>query len=78
MAALLLLISLYQRAISPLLGDRCRFFPPCSEFTREALCRFGLLRGGWLAAGRLLRCHPLSSGGFDPVPGESPPTNDGS
>jgi putative membrane protein insertion efficiency factor len=63
-----LLIRLYQLGVSPLLGPRCRFYPSCSQYAHEALLRFGLIRGGALAARRLLRCHPWHPGGFDPVP----------
>lgn len=65
---LIALIGLYQRFISPLLGPRCRFSPSCSTYAMEALGRHGLWRGGWLSVGRLLRCHPCSAGGYDPVP----------
>ncbi|HUL19575.1 MAG TPA: membrane protein insertion efficiency factor YidD [Steroidobacteraceae bacterium] len=63
-----LLIRIYQWTVSPLLGPRCRFYPSCSQYAHEALLRFGLLRGGWLALKRLGRCHPWHAGGIDPVP----------
>ena len=62
------LIRLYQWTVSPLLGPRCRFYPSCSHYALGAIERFGVLRGGWLAARRLGRCHPWQPGGFDPVP----------
>jgi putative membrane protein insertion efficiency factor len=61
-------IRFYQRWISPLHAPTCRFRPTCSEYAVEALARFGLWRGGLMALGRLLRCHPLHPGGYDPVP----------
>jgi putative membrane protein insertion efficiency factor len=70
-----LLVSLlrgYKRWLSPLLGPRCRFTPTCSEYAMLAIERFGVVKGGWLAGRRVLRCHPLHPGGHDPVP---PPTN---
>jgi putative membrane protein insertion efficiency factor len=63
-----LLIRLYQWTVSPLLGPRCRFYPSCSEYAHEAIGRFGVVRGTWLALKRLLRCHPWHPGGLDPVP----------
>ena len=65
--AALLLIGTYRRFVSPLLPSACRFFPSCSEYGALAIERHGLLRGLRLAAVRLLRCHPLSRGGYDPV-----------
>ena len=65
---LALLIRGYQRAISPALPPSCRFTPSCSQYALEAVTRYGALRGTWLAARRLVRCHPFHPGGFDPVP----------
>lgn len=65
---LVLPIRLYQRWISPVLPHRCRFYPSCSEYAREAILRHGPLKGGWLALRRLLRCGPWHPGGYDPVP----------
>ena len=62
------LIGLYRAVLSPLLGPRCRFEPSCSCYASTAIARHGSLRGGWLAARRVLRCHPLAAGGLDPVP----------
>jgi len=60
-------IRVYQRAISPALGNRCRYYPSCSEYALQAIRSYGILRGLVLAAWRLLRCNPLSHGGFDYV-----------
>lgn len=64
------LIHVYQYTLSPLLGPRCRFHPSCSTYALEAIDRHGALYGSWLTLRRLLRCHPLNPGGFDPVPGQ--------
>jgi putative membrane protein insertion efficiency factor len=66
-AALTAPIRLYQRFISPLLPRRCKYEPTCSAYAVEAVRAFGPLRGGVLAAWRLLRCNPFSHGGHDPV-----------
>jgi putative membrane protein insertion efficiency factor len=58
----------YQRIASPLFPPACRFAPSCSEYARLALVEHGVARGLWLAAGRLLRCHPFHPGGWDPPP----------
>lgn len=65
---LLRLLKGYKRHISPALPPACRFMPTCSEYAVEAVERYGALRGGWLAARRVLRCNPLFPGGYDPVP----------
>jgi len=62
------LIRGYQLFISPLLGQRCRFYPTCSAYTLEAVEKYGVMRGLWLGAKRISRCHPFNPGGFDPVP----------
>jgi len=64
------LITGYRRFISPFLGPRCRFYPTCSAYAGEAVTRFGIVRGGWLALRRIVRCQPLCEGGIDPVPEE--------
>jgi putative membrane protein insertion efficiency factor len=61
----------YKRLLSPMLPAACRYVPTCSDFASEAIERHGALRGGWLALGRLLRCHPLAGAGYDPVPLDS-------
>jgi hypothetical protein len=66
--AVLWLIKFYQRAISPLFPPSCRFTPSCSQYSYEAIARFGLGEGSWLALKRILRCHPFHPGGHDPVP----------
>ena len=67
-ALLLALIGLYRQWISPLLGPRCRFIPSCSAYGLEAISRHGAWRGSWLTLKRLLRCHPFTPCGCDPVP----------
>ena len=63
------LLTVYRRFISPILGPRCRFYPSCSAYALEAVQVHGALRGSWLAARRLSRCHPFHPGGIDLVPG---------
>lgn len=62
------LIRAYQLILSPILPASCRFAPSCSAYAFEAVGRFGAIRGGWLAARRICRCHPWNDGGWDPVP----------
>ena len=65
---LLVLIKLYQRLIAPGLPAACRYYPSCSHYAATAIERYGAARGSWLAARRVLRCHPFHPGGIDPVP----------
>lgn len=64
------LIKSYQYLISPLLGPRCRFLPTCSHYSVEAISQHGVLLGLFYSVKRILRCHPFSAGGYDPVPTE--------
>lgn len=64
----ILFIKGYQRFISPLLGSNCRFNPTCSCYAHQAIERFGVIKGCWLASKRIVKCHPLNEGGDDPVP----------
>ncbi len=64
----LLLIRLYQKTISRALPPSCRFTPSCSHYGYEAIEKYGLMKGGWMAVKRVSRCHPLNPGGYDPVP----------
>ena len=61
-------IRLYKVLLSPLFAGSCRFVPSCADYTSEAIDRFGLVRGSWLGARRLCRCHPFGGHGLDPVP----------
>ncbi len=65
-AALIGCIWVYQRTLSPLLGNVCRFHPRCSRYMVEALQKYGLVRGLWKGTRRILRCHPWNPGGYDP------------
>jgi putative membrane protein insertion efficiency factor len=65
---LIQLVRLYRVAISPWLGANCRFDPTCSSYAIEALRTYGILKGSWLAAKRIGRCHPWGGSGYDPVP----------
>ncbi|MEO0085118.1 MAG: membrane protein insertion efficiency factor YidD [candidate division WOR-3 bacterium] len=62
------LVHTYRYTLGTVLPNSCRFHPTCSQYALEALGRHGAARGSWLALKRICRCHPLSAGGFDPVP----------
>lgn len=64
----LAVLRVYQVMVSPYLPPRCRFYPTCSRYAFEAIERYGVMRGGLMAVCRIVRCHPFSSGGYDPVP----------
>jgi uncharacterized protein len=61
------LIDIYKYLISPLLGNNCRFLPTCSEYTKDCILKFGLVKGCWLGLKRILKCHPWGKGGHDPI-----------
>lgn len=78
------LLRAYKWALSPLLPPACRYVPTCSDYAMEAVDRYGVFRGGFMALGRVLRCHPFVRGGYDPVvrfdnysvtPSAAPPAN---
>jgi putative membrane protein insertion efficiency factor len=62
------LIRFYQTFLSPLLGSNCRYYPTCSQYTYEAIAKYGVAKGGWMGVRRIGRCHPWHAGGYDPVP----------
>jgi putative membrane protein insertion efficiency factor len=62
------IIKLYQIVLSPILGPTCRFHPSCSHYAIGAITEHGIVKGCWLSAKRILKCHPLNDGGYDPVP----------
>jgi len=64
---LVMLVRIYQIAISPLIGSNCRFYPTCSEYTITALQRYGPFKGVFMGVRRILRCNPWNHGGYDPV-----------
>jgi uncharacterized protein len=67
-AVLIAFLKTYRRVVSPLYGDVCRYYPSCSAYALEAVETHGAIRGSWLAARRVGRCHPWAAGGVDPVP----------
>lgn len=64
----ILLIRFYQLSISPMLGQNCRYSPTCSQYSIEAINKYGALKGGWIALKRIFSCHPWGGNGYDPVP----------
>lgn len=64
---LLLLIKCYQK-LSALTPPRCRFYPTCSEYTKQAIMKYGIIKGSWLGIKRICKCHPFNEGGYDPLP----------
>jgi len=66
--ALIALVRIYRRNISPLSSPKCRYIPTCSAYALEALEKYGALKGGYLSVRRFFRCHPFHKGGYDPVP----------
>jgi putative membrane protein insertion efficiency factor len=64
----ILFVKFYQYCIRPLLPNACRFMPSCSEYSVEAINKYGALKGSWLGLKRILRCHPWGGHGYDPVP----------
>jgi len=64
------LIRIYQMTLSPFVGRGCRYMPTCSQYTYEAISRFGTSKGIWMGIKRLSRCHPFHAGGYDPVPSD--------
>jgi uncharacterized protein len=76
----LALLRIYRAILSPMImgiyGPACRFEPTCSEYAHQAIAAFGVRRGGWMAARRLARCHPLGGHGHDPVPARGGPALD--
>ena len=61
------LINVYKKTLSPIIGNSCRFTPSCSEYTKQAIEKYGVLKGIWLGIKRILRCNPFCKGGYDPL-----------
>lgn len=63
----ILIIEFYQRNISPMFGKKCKFYPTCSEYTKQAIEKYGIIKGLYIGIKRILRCNPFSKGGYDPL-----------
>ena len=68
-------IRVYQHTLSHVFAGSCRFYPSCSQYTYQAVERYGWLRGSWMGLGRIARCHPFAKGGYDPVPDAPVPSD---
>ena len=64
---LIFFIEIYQKRISPILGRRCKYYPTCSEYSRQAIIKYGAVKGVFLSLKRILKCNPFSKGGYDPL-----------
>lgn len=64
---LIKIILFYQKYISPMLGKKCKFYPTCSEYTKQAILKYGCIKGVLLGLKRIMKCHPFSKGGYDPL-----------
>ena len=63
----ILIITFYQKGISPFFGKKCRFYPTCSEYTKQAIIKYGIFKGLFMGIKRILKCHPFHKGGYDPL-----------
>lgn len=64
---LIYLIEKYQKYISPILGNNCKYYPSCSEYTKQAIAKYGTIKGSFYGMKRIIRCNPFSKGGYDPL-----------
>ena len=65
---ILLIIKIYQNILSPILPSTCRYSPTCSEYTKQSLIKFGLIKGGMISIKRIIKCNPWGGNGYDPIP----------
>ncbi len=64
---IIMIINIYKKLISPLFPQSCRYYPSCSIYSKNAFKKYGIVKGLWLSASRIIRCNPLSEGGYDPI-----------